>query len=188
MPDPIPSPALALAACLALASTSAAAVDYTQAAGSTLAFAGTTQGEAFSGRFPGFSTRLSFDPQQLAGARLEVNIALASATTGNRDYDTELRGGAFFATGRFPQARYSATRFRSLGGNRYAADGTLRLRGISKPVTLNFSWAPGAQPVLTGQATVKRLDFGIGAGDWADPSLISNEISISTKVVLAPAQ
>ncbi|HVR81772.1 MAG TPA: YceI family protein [Luteimonas sp.] len=164
------------------------AADYAQAAGSTLVFAGTYQGEVFTGRFPGFSTRLSFDPQQLMSAKLEVDIPLATATTANADYDGEMRGEAFFAAAKFPQAHYRASKFRSLGGNRYAADGTLSLHGISKPVTLTFTWTPGAQPVLAGKATVKRLDFGIGSGDWADTSLIPNEIAISTKVVLTPAK
>lgn len=173
---------------MAIASLPASAVDYVQAAGSTLVFAGSYQGEVFTGRLPGFSTRLSFDPQQLAAARLDVDIPLATATTANADYDSEMRGDAFFATTRFPRAHYSATRFRSLGGNRYAADGTLDLHGVSKPVTLAFSWSPGKRPVLTGKASVKRLDFGIGSGDWADTSLIPDEIAISTKVVFAPAR
>ena len=180
---------LTLAACIAAVSSPAFAVDYIQAnAGSSLVFAGTYQGEVFTGRFPGFSTKLSFDPQQLAGAKLDVDIPLATATTTNSDYDGEMRGDAFFDAARFPQAHYSATKFRSLGGNRYAADGTLSLHGISKPVAFTFTWTPGAQPVLTGKASVKRLDFGIGGGDWADTSLIPNEIAISTKVLLAPAK
>ena len=71
-----------------------------------------------------------------------------------------------------------------LGGNRFAADGMLSLRGVSKPITLNFSWTPGASPVLNGTAVVKRLDFGVGTGDWADVSVIPNEIRINTKVLL----
>ncbi len=55
--------------------------------------------------------------------------------------------------------------------------------GLSKPVTLTFTWTPGAQPVLAGKATVKRLDFGVGGGDWADTKTIPNETAISTKVV-----
>lgn len=162
------------------------AADYVQAPGSSLVFAGTYQGEAFTGRFPSFATRVSFDPQQLANAKLDVTIPLASATTANADYDSEMRGKDFFASAKFPQAHYTATRFRSLGGNRYAADGILSLHGASKPVTLAFTWTPGAQPVLVGKATVKRLDFGVGSGDWADTSLIPNEIAISTKVMLQP--
>ena len=36
---------------------------------------------------------------------------------------------------------------------------------------------------LSGTATVKRLDFGVGGGDWADTSVIPNEIKVTTKVV-----
>lgn len=171
-----------------LLSASASAADYTQAAGSSLTFAGNYQGEVFSGRFPGFATRLSFDPKQLATAKLDVVIPLASATTGNADYDGELRGASFFNSGKFAQARYIATRFRALGGNKYAADGTLSLRGVSKPVTLAFTWTPDAKPVLAGKASVKRLDFGVGGGDWADTDTIPNAIAVSTKVVLQPVK
>lgn len=175
-------------ALLASLSTPAIAADYVQAPGSTLVFAGTYQGEVFTGRFPGFTSTLSFDPAQLAASRLDVTIPLASATAGNDDYDSELRGEAFFDSARFPQARYTATTFRALGDNRYAADGTLSLHGASKPVTLTFEWTPGAAPVLAGKATVQRLDFGIGGGDWADTELIPDAIAISARVVFKPVK
>lgn len=164
------------------------AADYVQAAGSSLTFASKYEGEVFTGRFPNFATRLSFDPQQLATSKLDVTIPLAGVTTANDDRDESLKGGEFFAITKFPQARFTSSKFRSLGGNQYAADGTLSLRGVSKPVTLTFTWAPGAQPVLTGKATVKRLDFGVGTGDWEDTALIPNEVAVSTKVVFAPAK
>ncbi|MCA1714760.1 MAG: YceI family protein [Gammaproteobacteria bacterium] len=182
------SPSHALFCLLALASAPALAADYVQASGSTLTFAGIYQGEGFSGRFPDFATRLSFDPKRLATAKLDVTIRLVTATTGNSDYDGELRGSAFLDATKFPQARYSATRFRALGGNRYAADGVLSLHGVSKPVTLTFAWTPGRRPVLSGKATVKRLAFGVGSGDWADAQLLSDAIAISTRVVLQPAK
>ena len=172
-----------LLCCIALP---ARAADYVQAPGSTLAFGGMYQGEAFAGVFPDFTTTLSFDPADLANARLDVVIGLASATTKNPDYDGELRDASFLDSARFPQAHYTATTFRSLGGNRYAADGTLSLHGIEKPVTLEFSWTPGEQPVLIGKATVHRLAFGVGAGDWADTDLIPDAIAISTRVLLTP--
>lgn len=175
-----------LPALLAL-SVPAVAADYVQAPGSTLAFAGKYQGEVFVGRFPGFSTRLSFDPRKLDASRLEVTIPMATATTRNPDYDGEMRGASFFDTAKFPQATYVATKFRALGGNRYAADGTLSLRGASRPVTLTFEWTQGANPVLFGRAAVPRLDFGVGGGQWADTGLIPNAIAVSTRVVLKPA-
>ena len=171
---------------LALLCAPAFAADYIQAPGSSLVFAGKYQGEAFTGRFPGFATTFRFDPKQLATSKLVVNIPLASAATSNADYDGELRGASFFDATKFPRATYTATKFRALGDNRYAADGTLTLRGVSKPVVLEFTWTPGAAPVLSGKATVKRLAFGVGGGDWADTALIPDAIAISTKVVFKP--
>src|SRR5688572_5316521 len=85
-----------LAVALACAPFAASAADYTQAAGSTLQFTGSYQGDAFSGRFPGFATTLRFDPKALATSRLDVAIPITTVTTGNEDYDSEMRGAAFF--------------------------------------------------------------------------------------------
>ena len=173
-------------ASLPLCMAGALAADYVQTEGSALTFTGSYQGEAFNGQFPGFQTRLRFDPADLDNARLDVTIPVAKATTKNADYDGEMRGSAFFDSAAFPQARYLATRFRALGENRYAADGTLTLRGIGKPVTFTFTWTPGATPTLVGGAVVKRLDFEVGGGEWADTTLIPNEIKVGTKVVFKP--
>lgn len=176
--------AAGLAATLSLP---AFAADYTQAPGSSLAFAGKYQGETFSGTFPGFRTTVSFDPANPAAGKLSVTIPIATATTQNDDYDTEMRGAAFFDATKFAQATYTASGFRDLGNGQYAADGTLELRGVRKPVTLTFTWTPGTRPLLSGRATVRRLDFGVGGGEWADTGTIPNEIAVSTRVYLQPA-
>jgi len=167
-----------------LASPLAVAADYEQAPGSVLVFANKYDGVLFTGTFSDFHTQLSFDPQNPAEGTLEVSIALASANSGNNDRDSTLQSAAFFNTAEFPQARYSASGFRAVGDNQYAADGTLELRGVSKPVTLTFTWTDGAQPLLEGRASVNRLEFDVGAGDWDDTKLIPDATAISTKVYL----
>ncbi|KRG75747.1 hypothetical protein ABB30_11350 [Stenotrophomonas ginsengisoli] len=159
----------------------AAAADYVQQRGG-LSFVGSYQGETFTGLFPGFTTRLQFDPANPAAAKLDVDIPLAGADTRNGERDSTLKGADFFNVARFATARYSAEGFTALGGDRYRADGTLQLRGISKPVSLTFTLSGGDNPVLVGQAVVKRLDFDIGAGDWADLSIIPNNIDVATRV------
>ena len=176
------------AAALLLAVAPASAADYVQAPGSTLAFATQYDGEVFSGHFGQFTTTLSFDPADPAAARLDVVIPLASATTANADRDSTLKGPDFFAVSKFPQARYTASGFRDLGDGRYAADGELSLRGVVHPVTLTFTFTDGATAVLDGKATVQRLDFNVGGGDWADLSLLPNPVAISTKVRLQPVE
>jgi len=181
------SPALTASALVALMSGTlaapAVAADYVQAPGSTLAFATRYDGERFTGRFANFTTTLTFDPSQLEGSKLDVAISLASVNTGNDDRDSTLAGGEFFDLGSFAQARYTASRFRALGGNEFEADGILSLRGVSKPVVLSFTWTPGERPVLAGSATVNRIDFGVGSGDWSDIGLLPRDVAVSTRVV-----
>ncbi|MDO5611256.1 MAG: YceI family protein [Pseudomonadota bacterium] len=177
---------LLLAASLTLPATASAA-DWVQAPGSRLAFAGKYQSDVFVGQFPGFATRMHFNPDDLAATRLDVNIPMATATTGNAEFDPEMRGTGFFNATAFPQARYQGSGARKLADGQYAIDGMLTLHGISQPVTLTFSWAPGAAPVLFGRATVKRLDFKVGEGQWSDVRMIPNPIAVSTRVVFKPA-
>jgi len=182
------TPAAVAAALVALlAAPAASAADYVQTSGSALSFASQYDGETFTGRFPEFSTRLTFDPDDLDGARLDVTIPLASAVTGNRDRDSTLKTADFFSIAQFAAARYTATGFRALEDGRYAADGTLELKGIRQPVTLTFTWTPGAPAILSGSATLKRLAFNIGIGDWSDTRTIPDDVAIATKVRLRPA-
>jgi polyisoprenoid-binding protein YceI len=181
------SPAAVAAALAGLMATAPVlAADYVQApgAGSHLAFATKYDGEVFSGSFPGFSTRLSFDPANPAAGTLDVTIPLAGAKTGNGDRDSTLQTADFFNVAQFATAKYTAKGFTKSGDNTYVANGTLELRGVSKPVTFTFAWTPGANPVLTGKATVKRLDFGVGQGDWKDTKTIPDDTAISTIVKL----
>lgn len=164
----------------------ASAADYTALPGSTLGFSSTFQGEAFEGRFARFTPTIRFDPTRLADSRFDVAIDVASADTRNQERDDMLRGADFFDAKKLPQARFVAGKFRALGGNRYAADGVLSLHGASKPVTLSFSWTPGARPVLAGEALLKRLDFAVGSGDWTDTELLPNEVKVKTRLLLAP--
>ncbi len=178
-------PALLVGALLlVMPARGALAADYVQAPGSTLTFASQFEGEIFTGHFSRFTTTLRFDPQHLEQAKLEVTIPLSSASTANPERDSTLQGSDFFSSALFPQAQYSANKFRHLGDNRYAADGNLTLRNVSHPVTLTFTWTDGTAPVLAGKATVQRLDFGIGGGDWADLKMIPGAVAVSTRVNL----
>lgn len=166
----------------------ASAADWTPVAdASSLGFKSAYEGEAFEGRFQKFDATIAFDPAALDASRFEVTIPLSGADTENPERDDTLKSSEFFDAGKQPQAKYSASKFRALGGDRYVADGTLTLRGVSKPVPLEFTWTAGAQPVLEGKATVNRLDFGVGGGDWADTALIPNAVQVTTKLTLKPA-
>lgn len=171
------------------ASGAAAAADYAALADrSTLGFASSYEGEAFEGRFPEFTADIAFDPAAPAGARFDVRIPVGSADTGVAERDETLVGADFFASGSNPTATFVSSGARALGDGRFATDGTLTLRGTSRPVTLEFAWTPGARPELDGTATVERLAFDVGAGDWADTDLIPDAVEVTTHLVLQPVE
>lgn len=163
------------------------AADYRMdAAQSQLGFVGTVQGESFEGRFAAFSADIRFDPEALADSRFDVRIDLASADSQNEERDSTLKGEDFFAVERLPQAHYRAERFRRLDDGRFVADGELTLRGVTRPVSLAFRWTPGDPARLQGEAELKRLDFGVGGGDWADEDTIANVVRVVTSLRLSP--
>ncbi len=178
---------IAFALVLSIPFAAQAGTWHADAKSSTLGFSGIYQGDAFDGRFKTFDATIAFDPAQLSTSRFDVKIILASADTANSERDDSLHGSDFFDTAHTPIATYSATKFRGLGGNRYAADGTLTLHGISKPVTMTFAWATGATPALVGDAVVNRLDFKVGGGQWADTSMIGNAIKVHAALKLTAA-
>lgn len=176
-------PALLLLALATPAVTMAA--DYTvQPASSTLGFSGAFQGAAFQGTFGQWTAAISYDAAHLATAKFDVNVNLASAKTGDKDRDTALPGSDFFNIAKFPQAHFVTTGWHQ-NGTQVAVDGNLTLHGITKPITLNVSFKPqGSGAVLDVNGSVKRLDFGVGGGDYADTTVIAADVKISAHLQL----
>ena len=163
----------------------AGASDYTvQPASSTLGFAGNFQGAAFNGSFGKWTAAINYDAAQLASSKFDVNVDLASAKTGDKDRDGALPGSDFFNVAKFPQAHFVTTGFRQ-NGAQVVADGNLTLHGVTKPVSLNVTFKPqGNGATLDVAGTLKRLDFGVGSGDYADTSVIGADVKVTAHLVL----
>ncbi|HUA80866.1 MAG TPA: YceI family protein [Dyella sp.] len=170
---------LALAApCLATAS------DYTVQPGSTLGFADSFQGSSFDGHFDKWTAAISYDQTQLASSKFDVTVDLSSAKTGDNDRDSALPGADFFDVAKFPQAHFVTTAFHQQG-SQVVADGMLTLRGVTKPVSLNVIFKPqGSGATLDVSGSLKRLDFGVGGGQYADTSVIGADVKITAHLVL----
>jgi polyisoprenoid-binding protein YceI len=157
--------------------------------GSSLDFTAEAQGEPFDGRFARIDVRIRFDPAALDDSRFEVAIALDSVDSQNSERDEMLAEPEFFDSGRQPNARYIADAFVAEGGNAYRADGELELRGVRRPVALQFEWTTeGERARLVGSARLDRLAFGVGSGDWEDTDLIAREVTVRTQLVLQAAE
>lgn len=153
---------------------------------STLAFSASADGEAFTGTFKTFEAKIAFDPADLATSSFDVSIDLTSADSGNSDRDDTLQGEEFFNSATQPQAKYKATNFVAHEGGRFSAEGELELNGVSKPVTLEFTWSgDGKSATLMGETVLDRLDFNVGTGDWEDAATITHEVTVKTTLQLS---
>ena len=163
----------------------ASAADYTvQPATSKLGFTGTFQGQSFNGTFGKWTANISYDPAKVATSKFEVDVDLASVKTGDSDRDGALPGADFFNVAKFPKAHFVTTGFRQNGAD-VVADGNLTLRGATKPVSLNVTFkSQGTGATLDVSGTVKRLDYGVGGGEYADTSVIGADVKVNAHLVL----
>lgn len=160
--------------------TSQPLADWTLLPGGELAFTVDVQGAGMKGRFPGWRADIRFSPDDLAGSRIRVEIPLGAVAMGDAQQEEMLRGADFFNVASHPTALFTARRIEQAGDNRYRAIGTLSLRGASQPVTLSFSLTiTGDQAKVKGSATIDRLAFGVGAGEWAGTDQIAASIPLT---------
>jgi len=174
--------------CIALAACPAAQAGVRQAdsGAGTLLFSATQAGAKFTGAFKTFRVSFDFDPATPTKGSLDVTIETPSIDTQDAERDEILRGRDFFWTEKYPQAVFHAERFEP-DGTGFRAVGELSIRGAKKPAIVRFTLAPAAGvSVMKGTANLRRLDFGLGQGDWASTEWIGDDVDVRFELKLAP--
>jgi polyisoprenoid-binding protein YceI len=178
----------AAAICGAAAPRAAApAVSYTaDGASSRLEFTGVQAGAEFKGVFHKFTAAVDFAPEALADAKIDVTIDMSSEDSMDKDRDGTMRGADLFDVAHFPTSHY-ITRSIAKTAAAYTAVGALTLHGVTKDVPIAFKFVQGAGgATLTGTAELKRLDFGVGRGDWKNADWVSDAVKIAFTLTLKP--
>lgn len=153
--------------------------------GGSLTFEATQAGAKFTGRFDRFNADIDFDPADPASCRFDVRIETASADTLESQRDEVLKGPDFFWVERYPVATYAGSGCRAQGGG-YTLDGELMLRGVKRTVPLRFTYsAEGVGAGLEGSATLKRLAFGVGQGEWQSTEWVGDEVTVRFDLLLS---
>ena len=139
------------------------------------------------GSFNEFEGTGTFNAENPAAANLRLTIKAASIDTRNADRDAHLRGNDFFDMEAHPEIRFSSTSVEQVDPETYRVTGDLTLKGVTKPVTIDFEYAGSAvdpfgnQRIgLEGKTTVNRKDWGI---TW-NAALDAGGVLVSEKVTL----
>ena len=157
---------------------------------SEIRFVSKQMGVNVDGRFRKWTANVVFLPADLAHSKADFDIELASIDLASAESESEVKGAVWFNTAKFPVAHFASSSVRSTGPDRYEFAGTLAIKGTTRnvvvPVTVRKDAAGNA--VAEGTFTVKRLEYKIGEGEWADPSTVADDVTVRIRMVLAPSR
>lgn len=157
-----------------------------QAAGSELAFTTRQMGVPVEGKFARFSAQVALDPRKPETGRVSLTIDTASARFGSAELDAEVPKPTWLHAAGFPQATFQSSRIRAVGSGRFEVAGQLTIKGATRDIVVPVQLAPaGAHQVASGSFAIKRLDFKVGEAEWADTSMLANDVVVRFKLTLA---
>jgi len=168
-----------------MAASAAHAIEYTTVLPkqSRVDFEFRQMGVPVKGGFKRFTTQMAFDPAKPEAARATIEIDLASIDAGSREADDESAGKLWFNRSLYPKATFVSKEVRALGANRFELRGTLTLKGKPREMVIPVSYTPGKNAAtFDGSFVLKRLDFGIGEGMWADVATVANEVQVRFRI------
>lgn len=125
---------------------------------------------------------LVYDADAPEKSSVEVTLPLSALNTFVPALDEHLKRADFFDAAKFPVATYKSTGVQLVGIGMMQVNGTLTIKGVSRPVTLSVKLNHAGTHPMTKQeaigfdatATIKRSDFGMGMYAPA----VSDEISL----------
>jgi polyisoprenoid-binding protein YceI len=143
------------------------------------------------GQFNEFNGSVVLDAETPENSKVEITIKAASVDTRNADRDAHLRSNDFFAMEEYPEITFRSTRVEQASENEYYVTGDLTIRGITKPVTVNFQLNGSAvdpwgnfRVGFEGQTTINRKDWGVSfnAAMEAGGVLVSDKVNLEFEV------
>lgn len=151
---------------------------------SEVTFVARQLGVPLEGSFKRFAAQTRFDPQSPQTSQIAFQIELGSVSL-DPETNAELLKPEWFNTAKFPKATFQSSAIKALGAGKYEVAGKLAIKGHSRDlvVPVQLKQAAGLS-TATGSFLLKRLDFKIGEGDWADTSIVANDVQVRFKLVL----
>lgn len=152
---------------------------------SEIVFVSKQMGVPVEGKFKKFDAQIAFDPKKPETGKVAFTIDLGSASLGAPETEAELVKAPWFNVPKFPQAQFESSTIKALGGGKFEVAGKLTIKGTTQnvvvPVTLTQS---GPNTTATGTLPIKRLAFKIGENEWADTSMVADDVTVKFKLAL----
>lgn len=157
---------------------------------SDIAFVSKQLGVPVEGHFKKFDAILNINAAKPEASQMSLVVDTASASLGAPETDAELPKANWFNVPKFPQATFTSSAVKNLGGGKWEVTGKLAIKGNSRdvvvPVAVTQSGAaPSLSTVAQGSLLIKRLAFKIGENEWADTSMVADDVQVKFKLTLS---
>ena len=176
----------ALALALTLVAPTAHADQKLLPAQSDISFVFKQMGVLVEGRFKRFDAQIAFDPAKPETSKIAFSVDIASITLGAPEADAELPKATWFNTAKFPQATFQSSNIKALGGGKFEVTGKLGIKGNQRDVVVPLALTQaGTTTTANGSFPIKRLTFKIGENEWADTSMVADDVQVKFKIALS---
>lgn len=151
---------------------------------SEIAFTSRQMGVPVEGKFKSFSAQVAFDPAKLATSHIAFTVDTGSADIG-REANAEMPKAVWFNIAQFPKATFQSSSIKRIDATKFEVSGKLSIKGVSSDVVVPVTLAQsGATTTASGAFPIKRLSFRIGEKEWADTSMVADEVQVKFKIAL----
>ncbi|MDH4089232.1 MAG: YceI family protein [Cyclobacteriaceae bacterium] len=113
-----------------------------------------------SGEFSELKGTIKFDEKNLADAKFDMTLDVASINTGNGMKNTHAKSEKWFDAEKYPTIAFTSSAITKTSTG-FEAKGTLEMHGVKKEVIIPFTFDNNT---FAGNIEVNRFDFGLDDG------------------------
>lgn len=186
---------LALAAFLTVAATSAQSTWKSDNVHSNVKFTVTHMViSEVDGAFKVYDGTIVTKNADFSDASIEFTVDVNSINTDNEMRDNHLKGDDFFSAAKFPKAVFKSTSFKKISGNKYALEGNLTIKDVTKKVkfdvvfggTIKDPWGNN-KAGFKATGSINRFDYGLKWNNLTEAggAVVGNEVALTLKLEFA---
>lgn len=121
-----------------------------------------------TGSFKAFSGNITAAKPDFSDAAIEFNIDVNTINTDNEMRDNHLKSDDFFNVAKYPKMTFKGKGMKKISGNKYQLTGDMTIRDVTKPVTLDVTYAGTVKDPYGNtkagfkiKGTINRLDYNL---------------------------
>jgi polyisoprenoid-binding protein YceI len=130
-----------------------------------------------SGAFTSLKGDIVFDASNLAAAKANLVIDVASINTGNGMKNTKAKNETWFNADKYPTIKFTSSKFAKTATG-FEVTGTMEIRDVKKEVTIPFTFV---NKTFAASFMINRIDYNVG-DDKGMNAHASNDLKIDVSV------